>query len=64
MNENICDESDDKITEWDIACKNCHISAGEYFQYIKKEKIPEGIFSCTDWYCSQSCYDEATKNEG
>lgn len=57
--------------EWEqdgepITCANCGITAEEYFHYMNEAERPseDSWFAGTSWYCSDSCYDEHTKDEG
>ena len=47
----------------DIICKNCGISAYDYFVHALGEKVPDYFYNGMKWYCSYSCSDERTKDE-
>lgn len=48
----------------DITCSVCEITAREFFENMLKEKdLPPNWFNGNTWYCSDDCYDEATKYE-
>ncbi len=48
----------------DIFCKNCGITAREFFEYVVADPPIGSWFAGQTWYCSDECYNEATKDEG
>lgn len=47
-----------------IICVNCDISARDYFENYKSEHVPIYFYNGMNWYCSEQCYDESTRDEG
>lgn len=45
--------------EIEVTCANCGIDARFVFS-----NMPEFLFKIARWYCTESCYEEHTRNEG
>lgn len=59
MNDQYTDEDGN-----DITCRNCSVTAREFFEYIFIGEPPKCWMVGPNWYCSNECYEEATRNEG
>lgn len=56
----------DQYTDSDgleITCKNCDVTAREWFEQVLRDKQFANWFAGQTWYCSEQCYNEATKYE-
>lgn len=47
----------------EILCRNCDVSALDYFSNFY-QKVPSYFYEGMEWYCCEECYEEKTKYEG